>query len=164
MIVSRRNTARIGQLKEEGYNVIDVTSNSSDSFVKFSPFYPHGNIPVPGMRNVVAESVEGIWQGLKVFETKGIDTNKFNIKTMKNIKRVGRPVGHQYRNRIIGYVEARNLIYVPSYEYVLDAYLQDELDELRCMDNLVLLDYETNDDINDTSQPLSHASLILKAI
>ena len=27
--------------------IIDVTSKSSDKWIAFSPFYPHGNIPIP---------------------------------------------------------------------------------------------------------------------
>ena len=46
--------------------IIDVTSHAQDEFVKFSPFYPNGGIPVPFTDGLVAVSVEGIWQGLKV--------------------------------------------------------------------------------------------------
>ena len=31
-----------------------------------SPFYPHGGIPIPFSGSVTSQSVEGIWQGLKV--------------------------------------------------------------------------------------------------
>jgi len=39
-----------------------------EPWIKFSPFYPHGGIPVPFAPGYFSETVEGIWQGLKVFE------------------------------------------------------------------------------------------------
>lgn len=48
--------------------IIDVTSKGRLPYVKFSPFYPIGNIPVPFSPNSYSESMEGIWQGLKVFK------------------------------------------------------------------------------------------------
>ena len=52
--------------------IADVTSNAKDGLVKLSPFYPHGGIPVPFSEGITAECVEGIWQGLKVFENEVI--------------------------------------------------------------------------------------------
>ena len=37
--------------------IIDVTSKAQDEFVKFSPFYPNGGIPVPFTEGLVAVSV-----------------------------------------------------------------------------------------------------------
>ena len=59
----------------------------------------------------------------------------------------------------------RREIYVPCYRYVLEHHLGDQLDELRRLlteQPVVLLDYETNQDIDDLSRPLSHASLIAR--
>ena len=47
--------------------IIDVTSRGIEPWVRFSPFYPHGGIPIPNSPSVSAQSVEGLWQGLKVF-------------------------------------------------------------------------------------------------
>lgn len=148
---------------------LDVTSKSVDEWVKFSPFFPHGNIPVLFSPDANACSVEGIWQGLKVFEKEGIDESKFFISDMKNIKRSvqkhGKVLGHQKGvscKTLLGYKEAKELIYLPSYKWVLEANLRNEIDELRSLitsNDIVLLDYETNENIyND--KPLSHAFLI----
>ncbi|HXV94472.1 MAG TPA: hypothetical protein VD813_14295, partial [Pseudonocardia sp.] len=51
-----------------GATVLDVTSRGPQPWVRFSPFYPHGGIPVPLSPGAYGQSVEGIWQGLKVFE------------------------------------------------------------------------------------------------
>lgn len=149
--------------------ILDVTSKSTDKWVGFSPFYPHGNIPVPFSSGVKSFSVEGVWQGLKVFENEGIDVSKFTICNMKNIKRSvrkhGRVLGHQKgleNQSLLGYQEAKKLIYLPTYQWLLENVLVDEIEELRRLMNsndIVLLDYETNKDIfND--KPLSHAVLI----
>jgi hypothetical protein len=65
--------------------------------------------------------------------------------------------------RLLPYLEARQLIYLPSYRWVLDHCLQDLLAELAHLASqklVVFLDYETNCDIGNTSCPLSHAGLI----
>ena len=51
--------------------IIDVTSKGNEPWVKFSPFYPHGDNPVPFLDRT-AQSVEGIWQALKVFENEDV--------------------------------------------------------------------------------------------
>lgn len=150
--------------------IIDVTSKGEMPMVQFSPFYPIGNIPIPFSPNRFSQTVEGIWQGLKVFENNDVDESKFEITSMKGLKRTvrkfGKPKGH--RKGIIGdelldYITARKLIYLPTYKWVLDNRLEKEIDVLRNLSKnqtLVLLDYETNGEIENTKKPLSHAQLI----
>jgi len=148
--------------------IIDVTSKGTE-FLKFSPFYPHGNIPVPFSSDYYSQSVEGIWQGLKVFENQDIDISKFNITNMKGIKRTirtcGKILGHRkgvLGNEILGYLEAKQDIYLPTYKWVLENKLVKEIQELKLIlkeKNIVLLDYETNLEILNY-KPLSHANLI----
>lgn len=169
MIVVANKRKKIETLQREypGCVIIDVTSNSTDpEFVQFSPFYPHGGIPVPGM-TLTAACVEGIWQGLKTFEGEGISLETLRNGTMKNIKRTvrthGRCKGHLYGERLLEYIEARKLIYLPSYQWVLENKLQDLCRKLKTMSatrTVVLLDYETNADVEDWTKPLSHASLV----
>ena len=83
VIESKRRKVENIQHSYPKATIIDVTSKGKIPFIKFSPFYPIGNIPVPLSESVFAESVEGIWQGLKVFENFGIDISKFEITTMK---------------------------------------------------------------------------------
>jgi hypothetical protein len=137
---------------------------------KLSPFYPHGGIPVPFSEGVTSMSVEGIWQGLKVFEAYGIDKSSFRNDTMKDLKRtvrtLGRCLGHQKgvnSTELLGYIEARKQIYVPAYFWMLEnkcAKVVETIAKLSKEKAVVLLDYDTNEDINDASKPLSHASLI----
>jgi len=161
-IVNIRNNSKIEKLKQQGYQIVDVTSKSKSVF---SPFYPHGDVPIPGL-NITSMSVEGIWQGLKVFELSGPDNSKFKITNMKNIKRTtlknGFILGHKYGKTILEYHEAREQIYIPSYNWVLENKLIQECNDLLLINKLVLLDYDTNENVNDLTKPLSHASLIKK--
>lgn len=168
VVANKRRKTETLMREYPGCVIIDVTSSSADSeFVKFSPFYPHGGIPVPRMTRTAA-CVEGIWQGLKTFESgEGISTETLSNSTMKNIKRTGRShgrcKGHLYGGRLLGYIEARRLIYLPSYRWVLENRLQDlcrKLKSLSARRTVVLLDYETNPDVDDRTRPLSHASLV----
>ena len=96
--------------------IFDVTSKGE--YKRLSPFYPHGGIPVPFSGTVTSASVEGIWQGLKVFESEGIDFRCFSNRTMKDLKRTvrthGHCLGHQKglgSRQLLGYIEARKEIY-----------------------------------------------------
>nr|WP_245765142.1 hypothetical protein [Nonomuraea jiangxiensis] len=148
-----------------------MTSRADEPWIRLSPFYPHGGIPVPGHPGRTSQSVEGVWQALKVFTTEQEDFTKLDITTMKGIKRtvrrLGPPLGHRLDGRLLGYEEARRVVYVPTYHWVLDhrtCELIDELRELSSHRTVVLLDYTTNGDIADLSTPLSHAALIAQRL
>ena len=149
----------------------DVTSGAKDGLVKLSPFYPHGDIPVPFSEGYTATCVEAIWQGLKVFEGSDVDVSLFQNDTMKGLKRTvrrfGKPLGHRKGvngKELLGYIEARKQIYLPTYKWVLEHKVADIIDRLRVASDsgktIVLLDYDTNADVEDAKKPLSHASLI----
>lgn len=149
--------------------IIDVTSNAPDEFVQFSPFYPIGNIPVPGMTGEKALCVEGIWQGLKVFETTDYDKSYFqksNKDIKRTVKKFGKVRGHFFEGKLLNYLDARKLIYIPSYRFVLGNNLVPLVQKLRDISTnktLIMLDYSTNDSILIT-KPLSHAAIIRAAI
>ena len=176
MIVVANKKRKIEKIKEEnpGAYILDVTSSSDQYEGKvLSPFYPHYRIPIPGeSKTVTAACVEAIWQGLKVFENEGIDLAMFRNDTMKNIKRTvrkfGKPLGHQYgvfSKTLLNYEDAKRLIYIPTYKYVLENVpsVKRSLDKIRTIletRDVVLLDYNLNPDNADKSKPLSHAELI----
>lgn len=166
----RKKTETLAQQYPEAH-ILDVTSRGAQPWIKFSPFYPHGNIPVPLSLGYVAASVEGIWQGLKVFANTDIDLAAFSNTRMSGLKRTTRAYGPVRGHRagvnstdLLPYREARYQIYLPAYRWVLDNCLQAELNQLKLLDRqtVVLLDYETNTDIENLSKPLSHAVLIVK--
>jgi hypothetical protein len=151
--------------------ILDVTSRGAEPWIRLSPFYPHGGIPVPGHPDRTSQSVEGVWQALKVFATEQEDFTKLDITTMRGIKRTARqlgpPLGHRLDGRLLGYEEARRALYLPAYRWMLDhkaPELVAELRELSGERTVVLLDYTTNGDVADLSTPLSHAALIAQRI
>ena len=150
--------------------IVDVTSKATDGLVKLSPFYPHGGIPVPFSEGYTATCVEGIWQGLKVFENEDIDISMFLNDTMKGIKRTvrkhGRVLGHRkgvHGTEILGYVEAKHQIYIPAYRWMLEhraMYIIERLRKASETKTIVLLDYNTCCNVDDETKPLSHAYLV----
>ena len=158
--------------------ILDLTSKGTLPWLRFSPFYPLLNIPVPGWPGLNGASVEGIWQGLKRLENEDhIDSACLKNTTMRNLKRTsrgknkqgtprGRVLGHQFGPEgdiLLDYVSARRKIYVPAYLWVLQNRLASELMEIRSLaatTEVVLLDYGTNGDIENTARPLSHCGLV----
>ena len=166
----RKKPATVGKAWPDAL-VVDVTSKGEEPWVRFSPFFPHGGVPVPGSPGTFAESVEGLWQGLKVFENEGIDPSRWAITDMKGIKRAvggrrGKVLGHRFGvggDVLLGYRDARYRICLPAYRWVLENRLADRVARLRvemAARTVVLLDYETNGDVEDLSSPLSHAALV----
>lgn len=186
-VISRKSKKKIQEFRASGeYMVIDVTSKGRPADSQFSPFHPHGGIPVPGSPGVFSASVEGIWQGLKMFEGKekngvkkavSIDTAKFDVTDMEKLKRTTRTFGtvsaHWYGDvsapapeRVLTYGQARREIYLPAYHFVLENKLQKELRELveeATRTKLVLLDFCTRR-LDDELGPLSHAWVIVDYI
>ena len=154
-----------------GAILADVTSGAKDDLVKLSPFYPHGGVPVPFSEGYTASCVEAIWQGLKVFEGADVDISLFLNDTMKGLKRTirrfGKPLGHRKGvngKELLGYIEARKLIYIPTYRWVLENKVAHIIERMKSANEegktIVLLDYDTNADVENAKKPLSHASLI----
>jgi hypothetical protein len=172
IIIANRRSKHDNLRKKYGdeINIIDVTSRGLEPWARFSPFYPHCDIPVPFSPGVVGASVEGIWQALKVFETEDVDGSILEVINMKGLKRSGRRLGNVLGHRagfggkdLLPYLEARKQIYLPCYKWVLENRLQAEVAELRrqmVSKTVILLDYNTNCDVEDLSRPLSHAGLV----
>lgn len=168
-IESKRKKIENIRAKYPNAIICDVTSKSDNGLVKLSPFYPHGNIPVPFSENCYGMSVEGIWQGLKVFENEDIDISCFQNSSMKNIKRTCRTHGNIIGHRkgvsgleILGYHDAKHLIYIPLYKWVLQNVVYDIINRMKVASyskDIVLLDYNTSEEV-DCTKPLSHAFLI----
>lgn len=171
IIESKRKKAATILKKYPDAILADVTSGAKDGLRKLSPFYPHGGIPVPFSEGYTATCVEAVWQGLKVFEGSDVDVSLFQNDTMKGLKRTvrrfGKPLGHRKGvdgEELLGYIEARKQIYIPTYKWVLEHKVADIIERLRAASNsgktIILLDYDTNADVENSRKPLSHASLI----
>lgn len=154
-------------------DIVDITSSSEHKYAQLlSPFYPHGHIPIPNTPGLTATCVEAVWQGLKVFDDADVDFRTFRNDTMKGLKRTvrryGAPRGHRYgaySDKVLNYFDARMLIYLPTYKWVLDNVpevhkIVERIKERAENHVVILLDYNTNTDVRDTTKPLSHAELV----
>ncbi len=175
MIYIVNKKRKLEKVKEDFPNaaILDITSSSNMRYAQIlSPFYPHMNIPIPFTEGLTATCVEAVWQGLKVFDGADVDFDTFKNDTMHDLKRTvrkfGMPKGHRkgaYGTELLGYFEARMLIYLPTYKWVLDNvpevhHVVDRINEQSKIQDIVLLDYNTNIDFRDVSKPLSHAGLV----
>lgn len=153
--------------------ILDITSTSPlHSGRILSPFYPHGNIPIPFTDGLTATCVESVWQGLKVFEHYGVDFRTFRNDTQKDVKRTirkyGKMLGHAKGARskeLLNYFDARMRIYLPTYKWVLDnipevRHVVSRIKEQSYKSDIVLLDYNTNTEFLDITKPISHAGLV----
>ena len=100
-----------------------------------------------------------------------MDVQLLQTVTMWTIKRTVRRVGKLLGMRkgvngteLLGYIEARKQIYIPTYKWVLENKVASIIERLRTASNegktIILLDYDTNADVENAKKPLSHASLI----
>jgi Family of unknown function (DUF6939) len=169
-VAGRRRARKSIEAAHPGGVIVDVTSGAEEPWVRLSPFYPHGGIPVPFSPGVTSQSVEGVWQALKVFAAAGVDPAKLEITSMKGLKRTvrkhGEVLGHRRGldgDELLSYEDARRAIYLPTYRWMLEHRAADLVDELRRLSRtseVVLLDYTTNGDVADLAAPLSHAALV----
>src|SRR5918911_782261 len=133
-----------------GVQVYDVSSYADPPWCEFSPLWAHGGIPIPGMPGKTSDSVEGIWQGLKVIRGK---TAPQHFRG-KGSKRGGKPAGHRYEDRLLDIVEAREKIYRVAYEWTLEhrvdpALIRGFLDRAFAMQQQLFHDVGDNGNVHD---------------
>ena len=175
-IANRKRQAK--SLHEEfgAVPVFDVTFAGQDPlFSTLSPMYPHGDLPVPFTEGQLsANSLEAIWQGLKVFEHEGarLDPAFLSKSGCKNIKRHatkqrGRILGHQQGNHttkpLLSIIAARAQIYAPTYHWQLEHHCPKALAALRKAlehSDIVLLEAGVDSDIRDIFTPMPHSQLL----
>ena len=136
-----------------------------------SPFYPHGDIPVPFSQGYTAACVEAVWQGLKVFEDEDVDKPPYLINCKDELQKKGFCKG-------IFHTDSDSLIFVASdamahyiimmYEVASEDTFKQELDEAesKCSKNcnyikvaraLHINDFE-NDVINKLVNTIGHTT------
>ena len=151
---------------QEGQVWYNVTKNAEHPFCLFSPFHVHGGIPIPGMENKTSDTVEGIWQGLKVIKGK-IEPRYFSGIGKK---RGGKPSGHKFgeERRLLKIEVARRRIYIPAYEWVLNNKIDSKIIDCICENmyrgiSQFFYDYESNGSISK-DLPLAHAAILVRWI
>ncbi|WP_156446192.1 DUF6939 family protein [Burkholderia stagnalis] len=141
----------------------------------FNPFlcWPEPAIPVPGQPGRLARSVESIWQGLKLVDNR-TDFDQLTSVPRKRPTDAERRVlaGYRYRDSCFAYgdrqldlLDARFLIYLPSYLFVLDKLAPEPLlqalrDHVDHVGPVLFYDWDANQDITDTSASFSHSAIL----
>ncbi len=147
-------------------NGIDVSSHGRPPYKFFSPFSHDSKykIPVPGSEHIRADSVEGIWQGLKLLN----GTTESALFTGKPHKRKGIPDGHIYGKEVLNCIDARKNIYVPAYVYhAINNALPKawpDLERRLKEDDMILHDIETNGSIENPARSLAHSAILVQLL
>jgi hypothetical protein len=146
-----------------GAVVYDVSSYADHPYCTLSPMWPHGGIPVPGMPGTSSDSVEGIWQGLKLIDGK----TAARYFSGQGHKRGGKPRGHQFGTKLLKIVEAREKIYRVSYEWMLENRAEADLIEhfvKQAFAGVVQYfhDVSDNGNIGDPDEGWAHAAVLVQ--
>ena len=140
----------------------------------FNPFYFHQDIqiPVPGYAPRVANSLESIWQGLKIVE----GTTCFEMFTQKPYKRptdaarrldseyIYAKSSFHYLGQNVDLLTARFFIYFKSYcwllEHLVDQELLNEIKEALTSGKCILFyDWDDNFNIFNINSSFSHSAI-----
>jgi hypothetical protein len=160
----------VEMMKKAYADAVVLNMTDKGAMCKLSPKYPHEGIPVPFEEGVMALSVDGIWNGCKVFDGKGFDKRYFNKDMMKEVEREVK-YGKRYKGfrkgvkgaKLMDEVKARKEILIPAYNWMLEnkcGKLLKVLKEIAEKRTLVLLDYSENGDVENVEEPLSYAALL----
>ncbi|MDT0262448.1 DUF6939 family protein [Jatrophihabitans lederbergiae] len=130
-------------------------------------------LPVPGRPELRARSVESVWQGLKIVDGE-LDLAQLAGTPAKRPPDDQRGGGYRYdRSRFrlgdveLPIVDARLLIYLPLYLYLLEHVVPPDVHErisswLAIGRTVAFYDWDANMDIDDSSQSFSHSSLLAR--
>jgi hypothetical protein len=155
---------------------VDTFRKAAQGMARFAPLCPFttwaGNpFPVPGLPGQRANSVEGVWQGLKLVDGR-TDLDQLAGTPHKRPPDHLRTGGYDYRSatfrygtREIDLLTARLAIYLPTYLYLLDRLVPDAVhDELNGAVEagriIVFYDWDSNMDIADDRSSFSHSAVL----
>jgi hypothetical protein len=130
-------------------------------------------LPVPRRPELRARSVESVWQGLKIVDGE-LDLAQLTGRPAKRPPDNRRGGSYRYelsRFRFgeieLGLVDARLLIYLPVYLYLLDHVVPREVHAeisswLATGRTVAFYDWDSNMDIDDASRSFSHSALLAR--
>lgn len=147
----------------KGAIVYDVSSYGDPPYCTLSPMWVYGSIPIPGMPGVTSDTVEGVWQGLKVI--RGAIAPRYFQGACG--KRGGKPAGHRYGDKLLKIVEAREKIYRVTYEWVLNNRVDSSLIEGFVARSLAgerqyFHDVSDNGNIGNPDEGWAHAAVLVQ--
>jgi hypothetical protein len=149
--------------------IIDIRIKSDPPWNRLAPEYQHGQIPIPGISGMYAESVTGVMEGLKLVGPRGqpgkINTGYFaGPGRLRAIKKDEWLLGYNLEGRRIDLGEARRKILIPSYHWILWNRCHDLVANLRIMgqdQDLWIFDGISNQDLDEFQADLSVAFVLV---
>lgn len=185
IISARLGEAKVGALKKQGFYIVNVTSKGreasrvggdpAEEWAELSPYTPQLDemveVKLSNGEVIRSTTVEGLWQGLKIFENVGVEWGSFQHQRVRDVRKRssrvnGKVLGHYDGMGVdpLSYVKARKMIYLPAYLQQLrgrnGSRIIQRLREIARERKIALVDFTINGDINDTQRPLSHAALV----
>eukprot|EP00026_Physarum_polycephalum_P006475 Phypoly_transcript_06518.p1 GENE.Phypoly_transcript_06518~~Phypoly_transcript_06518.p1 ORF type:complete len:309 (+),score=60.31 Phypoly_transcript_06518:763-1689(+) len=138
-------------LADDGSHIVILTSkqlpeslsdqyfvvNINSTFKRFSTRFPHMHVPIPFMpENRVGSTVEGIWQGLQVYENEDTDGDYMIATKPRDLVRKAKGEFKGWRKGLRGtgllsLVDARKQILIPTYKHVLEKNLKKEVQQIQ---------------------------------
>ena len=158
--------------------LIDTYVGAPFNMRKFRPLNPFFTwqkpfLPVPGCPAYQSRSIEAIWQGTKLIAGT-IDDKQFMTFPYKRpseaLRRIDRNFSYKntnfiYNQEIINLAEARFLIYLTSYLFLLNSVVPQSLIyflKRNIMQNISMLfyDWDENMDIMEVNESFSHSAIL----
>ncbi len=178
--VERKKGIKIAK-SPEGRVAYDAASFNKEVFF-LNPFYSDRSIqiPVPGQNCLFSNSLEAIWQGLKIVGGQ-MDLDMFlteprkrpNTKERRELTAQGQysyqDSRFQYGTEELDLITARKVIYVPSYRFLFDNFVPTEFKEqvksqLKDGKDVYFYDWDDNPDIDNPNESFAHASLLVDLV
>ncbi len=162
-------------LGKNRYFVVDCAAKKGP-YRFLNPFHTSKQykIPVPGQKSLYSNSVEAIWQGLKIVKGRTC----FSMFRKRAYKRppMQQRQKKDYRyeesrflfgKKAIGLIKARHLIYKPAYAYLFQNYVPKYFKKLVAKEwqqgkSICFFDWDSNFDIHDPITSFSHSALLLE--
>jgi hypothetical protein len=173
MVIVKKIGGNFKRMKKEYPNSVILNVTDKGLMCELSPKFPHNGIPIPVVDGIEGVSVDGIWNGFKVFERRGIDKKYFEKDMMKEVDREikygckCRGFRNGLKGKLMNEVDARKKILIPAYNWMLENRCGKLVDVLRKISRertLILLDYSENGDVENISEPFSCATLLKEKI
>lgn len=120
-----REKVESGELPKNSFPV-DVSLNGYAMSI-FDPMFPHGGIPLPDnkgySKGVFSDTVQGVWEALAIIDGKVNSSFLHGIPEYRSNPKCEWAFGG---NRI-GWVDARQAIYIPTFIWMFDKKIPNEI-------------------------------------
>jgi hypothetical protein len=156
---------------------VDISVDAEIPWNRLSLGYQHGQIPVPGLHRMFTECVQGAMEGLKLIGKSG-RPGKINLGLFvgpgreRELEDEEWLLGWSFEGRRVSLPEARRLILLPAYVWMLQNKAYAELARLKMIgrmhaeddNDLVIYDGVPSDDPDDFEKPLSAAAILVSYV